>query len=111
VPQVERGHEFHFLRSRFVVFDTGVRAATPAELAAGIGRLTTGSVYFHFVEARRRPPLRVDDFSAWLAGWGPGFVEVRDKLAAIDFQLWTLGELRERLAQSFAALPSLSGGI
>jgi hypothetical protein len=103
VPQVERGREFHFLRSRFVVFDTGIRAETPAGLAASMRHMSTGSVFYHFVEARRRPPLRMDDFSAWLENWGPKCVHVREELAAIDFQLWTLSELRQRIARSLAA--------
>lgn len=101
VPQVTRGREFHFLRSRFVVFDTGVRAETPASLGGWIDHLSTGSVFFHFIEARRRPPLRLDDFSAWLADWGPDYVHVRDCLAAVDFQHWSLTELRERVARCF----------
>ncbi len=110
VPQVERGREFHFLRSRFVVFDTGLRAETPAELADLIDRLSTGSIYFHFIEARRRPPLRVDDFSAWLEGWGTRCIRVREELAGIDFQLWTLTELRQRIARSFAICRESSEG-
>ena len=110
VPQVERGREFHFLQSRFVVFDTGIRVANPAELARRIEHMSTGSVFFHFIEARRRPPFRVDDFSAWLRGWGPDYVGVRQQLAAVDFQLWTLVDLRERILRCFDPASSSKGG-
>jgi len=110
VPQVERGREFHFLRSRFVVFDTGIRARSPAELATRIEHMSTGSVFFHFIEARRRPPLRVDDFSNWLQAWGPEYVRVRNQLSAIDFGLWTLTELRDRITRCFDGVSRPRGG-
>jgi len=101
VPQVARGREFHFLRSQFVVIDTGIEAHTPEELGALVPALSTGSIFFHFIEARRREPLKVDDFSAWLEGWGPSYLPVHERLAAVDFQLWGLTELRERIARCF----------
>jgi hypothetical protein len=96
-----RGREFHFLRAQFVVLDTGWRAETPGQLGALIPRLSTGSVYFHFIEARRRAPLLTDDFSAWLTAWGPAQRAVLERLEAIDFQLWTLTELRKRISDCF----------
>ena len=49
-----------------LVFDTGERIREPKELHAAILRMTNGSVYYHFLEALRRPPVGKDDFSAWL---------------------------------------------
>ena len=103
-PSGAPGKEFHFMRSQFVVIDSGALAATPAELADLIPRSSTGSVFFHFVDARRRSPERVDDYSAWLRPRGPAFDEVRRRLAAIDFYLWSLTEIRERIARCFDAL-------
>lgn len=101
LPITPRGREFHFLRSQFVVLDTGITAGTPAQLGALIPRLSTGSIYFHFIEARRRAPLMTDDFSAWLSAWGPVQQPVCDRLKGIDFQLWTLTELRKRISDCF----------
>lgn len=109
VPQVERGREFHFLQSRFVVFDTGIRARSPAELATRIEHMSTGSVFFHFIEARRRP-IRIDDFSDWLRAWGSEYVRVREQLSGIDFQLWTLTELRDRIRRCFDGVSGPKGG-
>jgi hypothetical protein len=100
-PQSARGKEFHFCRSQFVVLDTRAAAETPEELAVMVPNLSTGSIFYHFIEARRREPLRVDDFSAWLESWGPDYWPVRDQLAVVDFQQWTLTEVRERVARSF----------
>ena len=100
VPQAARGKEFHFLRSQFVVLDTGILAPDPQALGRLLPSLSTGSIFFHYVEARRRPPMRLDDFSAWLAGWGSSQF-IRDRLAAVDYQFLSLTELRERLAACF----------
>jgi hypothetical protein len=101
VPSAAPNHEMHFLRSQVVVFSTGRRAETPEDLAAMIPRLSTGCIFYHFVEARRRSPARSDDFSSWLEGWGPDHETVRHRIEAIDFHLWSLSEMRERIAECF----------
>lgn len=107
VPGVAPGHEFYFLRSHRVILDTGLQAATPAELGAQISRLPTGSIYYHFVEARRRPPVKMDDFSAWLMAWGSAYDHCRERLAAIDFHLWSLTELRQRIERCLKNLTEM----
>lgn len=97
VPSAAPGHEFFFLASKMVILDTGMRARLPSELAARVPRIPTGSVYYHFVEGRRRPPPMVDDFSAWLAGWGSEYERCRASIAAIDYHLWSLTEMRNPL--------------
>lgn len=110
VPQAPRGKEFHFLSSQFVIADTGLRARRPTELAAMIPVLSTGSVFFHFVDARRRPPLRRDDFSFWLEGFDPDFRSARERLESIDCYQWSLTELRERIAACFHPEEEQGGG-
>ncbi len=100
VPWAAPGREFYFLRSQMVVLDTGLRADRPAELAQRVPNLPTGSIFYHFVEGRRRPPLMVDDFSAWLERWGQEFDGCREKLSGIDFHLWSLTEMRGLIARS-----------
>jgi hypothetical protein len=109
VPQAERGKEFYFLRSQFVILDTGKAAETPEQLAAMIPGLSTGSVFYHFIEARRRPPLGTDDFSAWLQAWGPRYAPWCARLAGVDYSLWSLTELRERIAACLAAAMGETG--
>jgi hypothetical protein len=107
VPWAAPGHEFHFQCSQMIVLDTGLTADTPADLAARVPRLSTGSIFYHFVEGRRRPPLKVDDFSVWLTDWGPEFAPMREAIAAIDYHLWSLSEMRALIAW---ALHHLSHG-
>lgn len=102
VPLAPPGHDFHFLRSKVVVFTTGRRARTPAELADLVPHLTPGSIFFHFVEARLRPPRGEDDFSAWLAHWGERGQAIRRRLAAIDPMFGSLVDLRDRVSEAMA---------
>ena len=104
-PPVRPGQEFHFLRSQMIVVDTGLRAATATEMAVQIPLLPPGSLYYHFIEGRRREGRREDDFSTWLRGWGEGVEPLRERLAAIDFRLWPLPDLR-RLVGAALAMPA-----
>ena len=94
------GHEFQFLRSQLVIFDTGVTASSPAELAALVPKLSQGSVFFHFIDARLRPPRGEDDFRAWLAGWGEEGERGRARLAMVDPMFGSLRDLRARVARA-----------
>jgi hypothetical protein len=106
VPTAAPGHEFYFLASKMVIFDTGLRATTPGDLAVRLPRLTTGSVFFHFVEARRRPPLMMDDFSLWLSAWGSDLDRCREAIGAIDYHLWSLTEMRAQLVRCMREVSS-----
>ena len=95
-------HEFIFLRAQTVIFDTGHRATSVADLARLVPQLPTGSVYYHFVEARRRLPGGADDFSAWLVNSQDGCEPLCDLLRGVDYYFSSLTELRARLAAIFA---------
>lgn len=95
--------QFHFVRSHVVVFDTGRRVSDPRELAAAVPRLSAGSIFYHFIDARRRTPGREDDFRAWLAGFGGEHAGLAARLAAIDPFFSTLPRLREHIGAAFAA--------
>lgn len=92
-----KGAEFYFLEASTVVFDTGDRICAPSELAPAILRMTTGSIYFHFIEARRREPLGLDDFSTWLLQSGEQGAACREALASIDIGFLTLTELKNEI--------------
>ncbi|MDH4065202.1 MAG: DUF5752 family protein [Acidobacteriota bacterium] len=94
--------QFHFLRSQIVVFDTGRRIESPSDLPAAIGAMSTGSIYFHFVQARKRPPKCVDDFRTWLALRGPDYEAVTCALANVDPFFTTLVGLRDELRRQVA---------
>ena len=102
VPWARTDNQFHFIRSQIVVFDTRRRLKKPNELARRVRNLSAGSIFYHFIDARRRPPIRVDDFSAWLLGWGDTYADLLPRLAAIDPYFASLKELRRILADLFA---------
>lgn len=95
--------QFEFIRSQIVVFDTEKRLHRPSELAPAIAAMSTSSVFYHFIDARRRTSNRHDDFSDWLAGWGEEFATLRDTLMSIDPYFGSLSELRDELARLVTA--------
>ncbi|MGE5285579.1 MAG: DUF5752 family protein [Actinomycetota bacterium] len=106
IPWARPGDELFFMEATTVVFDTGSRISHPGELAASIGAMTAGSVYYHFLEARRRPLLGKDDFTSWLLKNGDAeknrpYIEA---LASIDFYFHTLTHLRKELTRVLSAL-------
>jgi len=92
--------QFHFIRGQTVVFDSAIRIAEPRQLTDIVPRLPVGSVYYHFVDARRRAPLVMDDFRAWLAKM-PGHETLCGRLAAIDPYFTNLMRLRAELGHVF----------
>jgi hypothetical protein len=99
VPSAPVDQMFYFLRSIVVVFDTHVRIEHPRELGAAVGAMSTGSVFYHFIDARCRTARSLDDFRAWLECWGGEFDDLRMKLAGIDPYFDALPALRQRLSR------------
>jgi hypothetical protein len=94
--------QFHFARSVIVVFDTHRRLSHPAELVNALPELSVGSVFYHFIDARRREPFGVDDFRAWLIGSGTEYGGLCDSLAEVEPYFESLFVLRSRLAELFS---------
>lgn len=92
---------FEFLHAKMVVFDTGRRIRDPRRLAALLPRMSAGSVFYHFVDARRRLG-GMDDFRHWLEGFGDTYRPLREELAAVDPSFAPLTELRQRIAAVLA---------
>ena len=92
---------FHFIRSQLVVFDTGTRIGDRSELADAVKEMSEGSVFYHFVEARRRTGKRCDDFSAWLESSAGDYHQLCVDLTAIDPYFSSLSQIRDRLENLF----------
>ena len=102
VPWVKQGNDFRFMRAVTVVFDTGVQLHTPDDLVTAIPDMSLSSIYYHYVEARRRTEQGVDDFSAWLVGFGDSTQPLIDALRDIDFYFMSLPQLRAQLDKAVA---------
>ncbi len=103
VPWARADQQFHFLQAQIVVFDTGLRFANPAELCPYLTQLSTGSIYYHFIDARSRTPERSDDFSTWLPAFGEEYAPLVRALSALDPYFSSLKELRQNLVRIFSA--------
>lgn len=92
---------FEFQRAQIVVFDTPRTLAHPRELPDAIDRVSTSTIFYHFIDARRRTADGRDDFSDWLTGFGARFEAIRESLADVDPYFGTLTALRTELAALF----------
>ena len=101
VPSAKLDNPFYFVRSQIVVFDTHYRIEHPEELAHGVPLMSVGSIFFHFIDARRRNLGGEDDFRAWLGACFEGYEELCEILAKVDPFFSGLTELRKRLTDIF----------
>ena len=104
VPWARADQRFKFIRSQIVVIDTGARIHVADEMGERIARMSLGSIFYHFIDARRRTEDSRSDFVTWLRGFED---EACDRLSrrinAIDPYFTTLTALRRELAQAFIA--------
>lgn len=102
LPWTTRERRFYFVRSQIVVFDTRHTVERPSELTGAVAAMSHTSIFYHFVDARRRTPESVDDFSTWLADWDRDeYADLCRTLAGIDPFFRSLVETREELVQVF----------
>lgn len=92
---------FEFIRSQIVVFDTRKKTTAPEELAALLPTISASSIFYHFIDARRRLSHHGDDFSFWLSGFGDRYQGLCDKLDAIDPYFGSLTQLKKQLIGLF----------
>ena len=89
------GQEFHFCESQSFILPTGMIARDLPEFIAGLSRVSTVSLFFHFFEARLRLEQTTNDFSRWLSDRGEsGLAQAIDSL---DPYAMTLEELRQEI--------------
>ncbi len=92
---------FYFVKSQIIVLDTGKRVKEPRQLVEVVPTFSQGSIFYHFIDARRRTPDRVDDFRAWFQAFSPQYDDLAAELAVIDPYFLTLTEIREQLSLVF----------
>ena len=101
VPWSRADQQFHFLRAQIVVLDTGKSLEDPRELAKILPQMSPGSIFYHFIDARRRTPDRNDDFCTWLSGIDHGYEKLQEELKAVDPYFSSLEEIRNILTSIF----------
>lgn len=107
VPWALNDKAFYFQSATTVIFKTNHTIDQPEQLCDAISQMTTGSLYYHFWEARRRTPDRTDDFSEWLMDWDDlRRADIIESLSGIDFYFMSLKELQATLCET---LEKISG--
>jgi hypothetical protein len=97
IPSAKLDNPFYFVRSQIVVFDTLSRIERPEGLVDAVASMSVGSLFFHFIDARRRIPTREDDFRLWLRTSFKGHEDLCEMLGKVDPFFSGLTELRKRL--------------
>lgn len=90
-------HAFYFQYAQMVVFDTNLSVTSPSELAEALANVPEGTIFYHFIDARRRNLDKCDDFSIWLRSLGSEWNELANTVSNIDPYFSTLNGIRRRL--------------
>lgn len=101
VPWARTGEQFQFIRSQIVIFDTKQRVCSPEEFSGIIPALPLGSIFYHFIDSRRRTNESLNDFSVWLSRFGNEYLPLINRLDVIDPYFTTLSGLRDEIADAF----------
>ena len=92
---------FHFCEALTVAVPTEHEARTLAEFCAALRQVSVHTVHYHFVTARLREPLTVNDFSFWMEH-SLGLRELGDRIDRIDIYTNTLDGVRQQILEEAA---------
>lgn len=98
---LQSAQPFEFIRSQIVVFNTHIQITKPSEMLANIPKMSVSSIFYHFIDARRRTENNIDDFSHWLACFGTTYQPLIENLSYIDPYFSSLTELRQQIQATF----------
>ncbi|MFH0958831.1 MAG: DUF5752 family protein, partial [Pseudomonadota bacterium] len=102
ITWAELDMQFHFVRSQIIVFDTRQKIEEPEQLVEAVSKMSAGSLFYHFIDARRRSTEMMDDFRLWLRPCGDRYEDLCSQLASVDPYFVSLMELRTQLTNLFA---------
>lgn len=94
---------FHFARSKIIIFDTPFLISEPSQIVEVLKKISASSIFYHFIDANTRLPLKgEDDFSAWLKGFSGKYENLIQELRSVDFYFFSVKELQGVLSKIFA---------
>ncbi len=102
IPWARREHKFHFIRSRIVVFNTPYKIEQPSELIKILPLMSRSSIFYHFIDARRRTPNGEDDFTSWLKVLPQNYDNLIFQLKKVDPFFISLSALQHKLTDIFS---------
>jgi hypothetical protein len=94
-----RDDQFEFVRYQIVIFDTNITVTHPEDLVRVFPRMPVGSIFYHFIEGRRRNRNSLDDFRNWLMTFGDEYAELGQSIGEICPYFTPLRELRKELIE------------
>lgn len=94
------GQKFFFVKSHIVVFDTQKKCENISELYDTLPSMSLGSIFYHFIDSKRRLSEGGDDFSAWLQE--NGYESTANHIRNIDPYFMSLSKIKERLRSIIA---------
>ena len=97
----KRGAQFEFISSQIVIFNTNQTIAEPKEFVPVLPQMSVGSIFYHFIDSRRRTLDTTDDFQNWLANFGTKYALLIQQIREIDPYFSPLTELRIELTKVF----------
>lgn len=98
---VGRDGQFNFLAACITVIPTRDTIETPEGLRDVVGRFSRGSLFYHFVDARRRREDGLDDLRAWLDGFpDQRYAPLSAELAGVDPFQGSLVRLAEQVRRA-----------
>ena len=103
-PWAKADQQFYFLKSQIIVFDTGNKVQNPDELGQAVISMTPSSIYYHFIDARRRNDNWQDDFSLWVSQFGDAYKSIRKMLLKVDPFFSSLKGIQMKLIDLFGCI-------
>lgn len=97
IPWTKHDQRFHFIQSKIIVFNTQHKVEKPSELIKIIPLMSPSSIFYHFIDARRRTEENQDDFSAWISIFGDKYQGLIFQLKKIDPFFISLKEIQNKL--------------
>ena len=97
----KRDDQFEFIRFQIVIFDTKYTVERPREFLQSLPQMSIGSIFFHFIEGRRRNQNALDDFQNWLVNFRVEYEDLRRMIGAICPYFASLRRLRQELTEVF----------
>lgn len=97
----KRDAQFEFICSQIVIFNTNKTLSKPMDFVEAIPAMSVGSIFYHFIDSRKRLADTIDDFQNWLVPFGKEYLELRFKISQIDPYFSSLTKIREELTVVF----------
>jgi hypothetical protein len=93
---------FYFCEGVTIAVPTSWKASTLQEFCEALRHVSIHTVHYHFVTARLREPLTMNDFSFWLEQ-SLGLKELSERIDGIDIYTNTLEGVRQHILEEAAA--------